>query len=118
LRKVLPAEDGDKRLGSLKHLEKALAARVDDDDARRIMSALFGIYELRLGDAHLPTRKIEDAYRLADVDTSLIPIQQGEALIYAAARSIATIAHVARGPNPGSRHSGEMERPKVAGACE
>ncbi len=94
LRKITSSQDGDRKLGSLKHLEKVLAIRAMDEDAHRVMSPLFGIYELRLGDAHLPTSKIQEAFKLAEVDTSLIPIQQGAALILGAVRSLMTIAAI------------------------
>lgn len=96
LRKVISDRDGDKKLGSLKHLEKVLATRATEENAHRVMSSLFGIYELRLGDAHLPTSKIQEAFKLAEVDTSLIPLQQGAALILAAGRSLMRVAAIVR----------------------
>ena len=96
LSRIISNQDGGKKLGSLKHLEKVLALRAREEDARRVMSPLFGIYELRLGDAHLPTSKIAEAFRLAEVDTSLILIEQGTALILSAVRSLMTVAEIVR----------------------
>jgi hypothetical protein len=63
--------------GSLKSLEKYLATVVPEDKARNIMSPLVGAYELRVGDAHLPSSDIEEAYRLARVDSTAPGLQQG-----------------------------------------
>ena len=49
---LVPPPQGD-RWGSLKSLEKLLATRAEAAEAERLMSPLFGIYELRLVDAHL-----------------------------------------------------------------
>jgi len=48
--------------GSLKSLEKYLAALVTAEAARALIAPLVGAYELRLGDAHLPSEALKEAY--------------------------------------------------------
>jgi hypothetical protein len=66
---------------SLKSLEKALATILTEQQARTAMAPLFGIYELRVGDAHLPSSEIEAAFSKVGVDRSAIPVVQGQQLI-------------------------------------
>lgn len=80
LRKIAVPPKGES-WGSLKSLEKALATVVPDDKARDTMSPLFGIYELRLGDAHLPSSEIEAAFAKVGVNRNAIRVLQGEQLI-------------------------------------
>ena len=51
-------------------------------------SPLFGIYELRPGDAHLPSSEIDDALSKARVDQAAPFVEQGAQLIYGAAYSL------------------------------
>jgi hypothetical protein len=88
LRKVAPASDSSKQLGSLKHLEHLLAQSVAPDRARRILTPLVGIYELRLGDAHLPSKKLEEAFSLVGIDPKLSPLKQAVQLLHGACRSV------------------------------
>lgn len=75
--------------GSLKSLEKALATKVPLDRSREITSRLFGIYELRLRDAHLPSaEEIDKALAKACVDQSEPRVTQGARLIFSAAHSL------------------------------
>ena len=46
-----------------------------------MMAPLFGVYELRLGDAHLPSGELEAAFAKVGVDRGAIPVMQGEELI-------------------------------------
>lgn len=80
LRIITTPPKGEK-WGSLKSLERALSQIVPAEQARSLMSVLVGTYELRLGDAHLPSRNIEDAFRLANVDCSTTYLEQGLSLI-------------------------------------
>lgn len=87
LRKIVQPPDGEK-WGSLKSLEKALATKIAPGRAAEIVGRLFGIYELRLGDAHLPSSELSDALSKARVDPSAPFVQQGAELIYTAAYSL------------------------------
>lgn len=53
--------------GSLRSLERVLATVVSATEARRLTSKLAGIYELRLGDAHLPSSELEEAMTLTEI---------------------------------------------------
>lgn len=75
----------------LKSLEKALATVASENDARIAMSPLFGVYELRLADAHLPSSEIEAAFAKVGVDRTAIPVLQGEQLIAGAATALQAV---------------------------
>jgi hypothetical protein len=79
---------------SLRHLENALATRVDPRAARAALTPLAGIYELRLGDAHLPSSNIAEAYQLAGVNPSDAPIDQAVALLGGVTESLRQILSV------------------------
>jgi hypothetical protein len=87
LRKII-SPPADERWGSLKSLEKALSTKIEPARAAKIMSPLFGIYELRVGDAHLPSSEINDALSKVGVDQRLPFVEQGAQLIYGAAYSL------------------------------
>jgi hypothetical protein len=80
LRKIVGPPKGE-NWGSLKSLEKALATVLTDEQARTMMAPLFGIYELRLADAHLPSSEIDAAFVKVGVDRSAIRAVQGQQLI-------------------------------------
>lgn len=73
---------------SLKSLEKALATIVAEQQARAIMAPLFGIYELRLGDAHLPSSEIDTAFSKSGVDRTANRVVQGQQLIAGAVAAL------------------------------
>lgn len=83
LRRIVAPPAGE-NWGSLKSLEKALATVLTEQQARAIMAPLFGIYELRLGDAHLPSGEINAAFSKVGVDRTAIRVVQGQQLIGAA----------------------------------
>lgn len=87
LRNIISPPAGEK-WGSLKSLEKSLAVTIEPARAAAMVAPLFGIYELRLGDAHLPSSEINDALGKACVDQALPFVEQGAQLIYAAAYSL------------------------------
>ena len=67
-------------LGTLKRLENILTAL--GYDGREIMGALFGVYDLRLTDAHLPSKeKTEDAMKRVGVDYDEMGFNSGKELI-------------------------------------
>jgi len=82
------------RWGSLKSLEKVLATKIPADEARRMLSALAGIYDLRLADAHLPSDKTQDAVRLAGIDETRPDVDQGFQLLDAAVSTLYRVAGV------------------------
>lgn len=93
LHALAPLKKDEKR-GSLRSLELALATMTSDREARQALSQLVGIYELRLGDAHLPGDKLNEAFRLAGVDVNAPPIQQGVQLLNALAQSFFAILKI------------------------
>jgi len=82
--------------GSLKSLENLIALKIDPKIARAMLGPLFGIYELRHADAHLPSSEIDAARALVDVDQNLPFILQGYQLLCACVDSIYGIAGVLR----------------------
>lgn len=68
--------------GSLKTVENLLALKISKDAAREILRPLVGVYELRHGDAHLPSSDIEDAYKLIGIDRESPYVLQGYQMIY------------------------------------
>ncbi|GAA4388827.1 hypothetical protein [Hymenobacter koreensis] len=94
IQKMLPPiPKGEKPPGSLKSLEKLLATKLDPTYARNLLTPLVGTYELRLGDAHLASSKIQDAWGLVGIDNKLPFVWQGEQLLAACASSIEQITY-------------------------
>ena len=91
--KKLVGPDAEK-LGSLKTLEKVLSLKVGKEEARRIMGPLFGIYELRLADAHLGGSDLEAALKLAGVESGAPFVLQGDQLMNTCAVTLYEIAGV------------------------
>jgi hypothetical protein len=81
---------------SLKSLENLLATTLEPSHARAILSPLFGIYDLRLADAHLSKKDIEDTFRLLSVDRKLPTIIQGYQLLNSFMSCIYEICRVIR----------------------
>lgn len=79
---------------SLKHLENVLATKSDKKTARDALTPLVGIYELRLGDAHMPSSQISDAYHLVGIDVSGSTIEQAIQLLDGAVHSLRTVVSV------------------------
>jgi hypothetical protein len=80
LRKLSTHSDKEK-LGSYKLLQDVLAQKVGIDKARKVFGPLVGAYDMRVGDAHPTSSKIEDAFKLAGIDGSKSFLRQGEQLI-------------------------------------
>jgi len=83
-----------KPLGSLKALEGALATLIPKDRARTLCGPLFGIYDLRLGSAHLPGSDIEDSLRFANVDVEKPFVHQGHGMLLAFAVTLHRLAYL------------------------
>jgi hypothetical protein len=78
----------------LKSLEKLLALKVSAEDARRITGPLFGTYDLRLADAHLPASELADALNLVGVDQARPFVTQGYQLLSTCVSSLKEILSI------------------------
>lgn len=87
---VLPPSK--EKIGSLKALERLIGRKTDEDTARRVMAPLFGIYDLRLADAHLPREQLADAYARAGIDVASKPIFQSFQMLHTLVSALHTIA--------------------------
>jgi hypothetical protein len=82
----------DQTWRSLRFLEEVLAT-LTKEHARGILTPLAGVYELRLGDAHLPSGKIEEAFAMVKIDPAAIPIEQGRQLLFAVVQSLVSVLY-------------------------
>ena len=80
LRELSNHKDKNK-LGSNKLLQDIVAQKIGEDNAYKIFSVIVGVYEMRLGDAHPTSSKIEEAIKLAGIDENQSFLRQGEQLI-------------------------------------
>jgi hypothetical protein len=80
LRAIKP--DADPKLGSLKLLQAVLGDLSDPDRAKRMISVLVGVYDLRLSDAHPPSSAIEAAMDLAEIQRGQSWLRRGGNLIH------------------------------------
>ncbi len=83
-----------KSLGSLKALEGALATLVPKERARALCGPLFGMYDLRVGSAHLPGSEIGDSLRLANVDVKAPFVLQGYSMLTAFVATLRRLAEI------------------------
>jgi hypothetical protein len=81
----------NERWGSLTSLEHALASIVSPGDARKLLTPLVGLYGLRVGTAHLPSRRIEESYDLVGINPKANPIDQGRQLLEITVTALANI---------------------------
>jgi hypothetical protein len=81
------------KLGSLKSLERGLGTIVSSEQARSAMTVLVGVYDLRLGDAHLPSEKLREAFGLAGVSEEEPPLFRAAHLIH---NVTAALFHIAK----------------------
>jgi len=95
LQKIVPPP-GKEKWGSLKSLEKYLGTLMTEESARSLVSPLVGAYQLRLGDAHLPSSDLEEAYRLVRVDRDATRIKQGFQLLASVVWILVQIERVLR----------------------
>ncbi|MGO8003378.1 hypothetical protein [Rhizobium ruizarguesonis] len=80
--------------GSLKSLEKYLGTIITQDDARKMMGPLLGAYNLRIADAHLSSKELTDAFRLAQVDPDASRLEQGMQLLSSVCGTIDQIGKI------------------------
>jgi hypothetical protein len=83
----------EQSLGSLKTIERMLGTLISSEHAAKICTALFGIYDLRKADAHIPSDNLDDDYRRANVDRQKPTIWQGHDMLIA---FVVTLKHIAR----------------------
>jgi len=93
LQSLFPISKGDK-LASLKSLERGLGTLVSSEVARSAMTVLVGVYDLRLGDAHLPSEKLQEAFELADVSEEEPPLFRAAHLIHNVTSALFRIATI------------------------
>jgi hypothetical protein len=79
---------------SLKSLEKYLGTVLPESEARKVVAPLFAAYDLRVGDAHLPSSDLHEAYRRVGVDPSSPGIRQGFQLLAAVVSSLIRIEKI------------------------
>jgi hypothetical protein len=91
IQKVISLPQGQK-LRSLKSLETLVAMHIDADRARSFLTPLFGIYELCHADAHLPSGDVEDALKMARVNTTLPFVLQGYAILHSCVSALYAIS--------------------------
>jgi hypothetical protein len=96
IQKFLTIPKGE-RLGSLKSLEYLIALNIGSQKARLLLAPLVGAYELRHGDAHLPSGQIDEAFALARVDKGALSVYQGYQLLDACVSSICSIVEALKG---------------------
>ena len=78
----------------MKTIENLLALKIPSENARKILSPIVGVYELRHGDAHLPSSDIENSFRLIQIDRSLPHVTQGYQMIYACVDNLYIILRI------------------------
>ncbi len=82
----------EKRPGSLKLLENMLSRHIEDYKAKNLMSPLFGIYDLRLADAHLGSSRIKSGKTRAGVHENVPAPMQGRQLLESFCNSLKALA--------------------------
>jgi hypothetical protein len=80
--------------GSLKSLEKVLATAMSEQFAYKALAPLHGIYNLRLADAHITSKDLDEAYKLAQVDRALPFVMQGRDLLITCVSVLHGIAYL------------------------
>jgi hypothetical protein len=80
LRKLSTHAEKEK-LAPNKLLQDVLAQKAGADKARKVFGAIFGAYDMRIGDAHPTSTKIGDALKLTGIDATKSFLRQGEQLI-------------------------------------
>ena len=87
LRKLSTHADKEK-LGSNKLLQDVLAKEVGEERARQVLGPIVGAYEMRVGDAHPTSSRIDEALTLAGIDETRSYLRQGEQLIHNVGHSV------------------------------
>ncbi len=82
--------------GSLKTVENLLSIKIQKDVARKVLSPLVGVYELRHGDAHLPSSEIENSFKLIEIDRDAPSVIQGYQMLFACVDNLHVVLDVLR----------------------
>lgn len=85
---------GERKIASLKAIEKLVAKLRDETAARAMMAPLFGIYDLRLADAHLGSSLADSGRARVGVDETMPAAMQGRALLAALVATLGEITAV------------------------
>jgi hypothetical protein len=93
IQKIVPPPKGEK-WGPLKSLEKLMAAKIGPGKAHDLFTPLFGIYELRLADAHLAGSDIDEAFSMARVDREQPFVFQGYRLLHSCVSALYSVLEV------------------------
>ena len=72
----------NEKWGSLKSLEIVLATIIESDAAYNVMTPLFGVYDMRQGDAHLPSSDLVETLKMLEIDLNTNPVFQGYQLLH------------------------------------
>jgi len=80
--------------GSIKTIENLLSLKIPQEEARKILSAFVGVYELRHGDAHLPSSDIRNSFNLIEIDRNLPSVIQGYQMIFACVDNLHVILRI------------------------
>ncbi len=88
---IVPLAKGEKKIGSLKALERLVAHHSSADAAKKIMAPLFGIMDLRIADAHLGSSNVASGLARARVDTKSSAATQGCQMIDSFVATLAAI---------------------------
>lgn len=91
IKQILKSKD---ELRSIKALEKYIGTLIDPMIARKLMTPLVGIYELRNRDAHLYGENIQKAFKLLEIDEEEIPLRIGEKLILLSCKTMYTVTRI------------------------
>lgn len=84
-------------LKSLKAVQALVALSVSEEKARMVMAPLFGIYDLRLADAHLPASDLSSAFSRASVNTGSPRVVQGFELLHTFVGTLYGISYLVAG---------------------
>jgi hypothetical protein len=90
LRKIVTPPRGE-TWRSLKSLEMAMGTMLPPEQARAALTPLVGVYELRLGDAHLPSSEISEAFEMVGVDPTAELVEQGRQLLTSAVGALRVV---------------------------
>lgn len=91
---TVPLAKNEKKPGSMKALERLIAHHGALADAQAMMAPLFGIYDLRLADAHLGSSNVASGLVRASVDAKAPPVTQGRQLVGSFVDTLAAITSV------------------------
>jgi hypothetical protein len=91
---IVPLAKGEKKIGSLKALERLVAHHSTVGDAKAMMAPLFGIMDLRIADAHLGSSNVESGLARAAVNANAPAATQGRQMIGSFVDTLVAIAAV------------------------